>query len=403
MGYILRREIRDLIPPSLLTAKERCLVLELADNCGEETREGWPGAEWLAEKADISEPKRVGEHFASVAKKWVELRVPLGVAESGRPYYSHPRKRTRYRFPSVTDLREIFVRMVPQNPGPNMVPENQGPSEILVPENPGSKVPGFPGSKVPENPEVTTEWSRVFGDPSPQSTSPQEKPSSLSSAPPDTDASPDATEDREKDEAASDSSKTQNQPASVAHRLLAEHDITGDEADRLIPLVEGFSPGTKGPGWWRHIHSNGDLAELIVKARAQDADPSSGRPAWCGDCDEHNRQTYREDPHGRGMVLMRCPSCHPLTQPAQSTTDRKFAQAMDLAARFDAYDNRIVNHPEPGHRPRSWDRGRHSAVMAGGPGSRYDPPPGHRAVIQGVIASQVVAEDSGPDPYDAPL
>jgi hypothetical protein len=101
VGYKLRREVRDALPPDVLTAAERLLVLELADTCGDDTREGWPGAAKLAELTDLSE-RSIQEALNRIGKKWVELRVPLGKSDTGRVYYSYAGRRTTFRFPILT-------------------------------------------------------------------------------------------------------------------------------------------------------------------------------------------------------------------------------------------------------------------------------------------------------------
>ncbi|MFI5938107.1 hypothetical protein [Actinoplanes sp. NPDC051494] len=103
MGYELRREVRKAIPPGLLTAGERLLVLELADICSDRTREGWPGIALLAEVTDMSD-RSIQQTLNRVAKKWIELRVPLGKNADGKPYFAFAGKRTTYRFPPLPDI-----------------------------------------------------------------------------------------------------------------------------------------------------------------------------------------------------------------------------------------------------------------------------------------------------------
>ncbi len=66
MGFKLRREVRDLLPPGVLTANERLLVLELADNCRDDSddngpaREGWPASTGSPRKKPTSARTRSG-------------------------------------------------------------------------------------------------------------------------------------------------------------------------------------------------------------------------------------------------------------------------------------------------------------------------------------------------------
>lgn len=100
MGFQLRREVRDALPPGILTAAERLLVLELADMCRDDTRECWPGSAKLAELTDLSE-RSIQEALSRIGKKWIELRVPLGKSDTGKVYYSHAGRRTTFRFPRL--------------------------------------------------------------------------------------------------------------------------------------------------------------------------------------------------------------------------------------------------------------------------------------------------------------
>jgi hypothetical protein len=142
MGYKLRREIRDLLPAGLLTPSERLLVLEVADTCGDETRTGWPGVEWLVAKCDVPSAKRVGEHFASIARKWFEIRVEIGKDRHGKPFYANPGKRTTYRMPTRAEL-------VAQH-GEEKAPKNQGLDACKDPEIQGAEVPKNQGANPPK-------------------------------------------------------------------------------------------------------------------------------------------------------------------------------------------------------------------------------------------------------------
>ncbi|SCF21901.1 hypothetical protein GA0070558_15616 [Micromonospora haikouensis] len=104
MGYELRREVRAHLPQGLLTPLERLLVLEIADQCWDGTRECYPGPDLLA--ALIDRPERtVEETLKSIARKWIELRVPLGTDKHGRVFYAHRKARTTFRVPPAATLR----------------------------------------------------------------------------------------------------------------------------------------------------------------------------------------------------------------------------------------------------------------------------------------------------------
>lgn len=252
MGFKLRREVRDLLPKGLLTDKEARLILELADNCDDDTREGWPGVEWLADKADIPNSKRVGEFFASIAKKWVELRVPLGVIKSGpksgQSFYSHAGERTTYRFPSRSDLEARSPLKVPAKRGPSKVPPTAGP-----------KVPAEGGPKGPPNAEKRSPQRR---DPSPHIT-PQRDSSSLSSGADRLSApAPLVSDEQERDESFSQ----KPEPLDPRRRLIAKRGFVGDEID----FVQGFIESANRidtDGWYFTADRNGSLDNWCAQAR----------------------------------------------------------------------------------------------------------------------------------------
>lgn len=270
MGYKLRREVRDHLPAGLLTGGERCLVLELADWCNDDTREGWPGVEWLADAADVPESK-VGEMFARIARKWVELRVPLGFGKDGRPFYARSGQRTVYRFPTLAAPA-------------NEVTQNGGPSRIEAPQNGVPEAPQNRGAEAPQN--GGARYPKTGG-PSPQG-SPQRTSSSLSSG----DGPPSAlaeteTEGRERDELDQDS-ETYNAALAHPRRLLAEQcGITDtDEADMLIGNIEDHEQ-VRSPGFWVTVGNNGTLPGLVGAAQDRITTAERTKPETRPDAHEY--------------------------------------------------------------------------------------------------------------------
>lgn len=275
VGYPLRREVRDLLPKGVLTDKEARLILELADSCDDDTRRGWPGVEWLAEKTDIPNSKRVGEYFASIARKWVELRIPLGHGAGGKPYYSYPGERTRYEFPSRATLFTLRNRMVPSKPGPK-VPEKAGPNQgrslqkgdHMIPEEGGPKVPpkGGPISSISSS-------------------------SSSSSLSPDEASAPAVTES-ERERVASPKNTT------LAHRLVAD---LGVPRELVATVVEAMviRYRIESPGWWINAERNGTLADAVGAVLAE-LDEKSTAPRSTISRADHVQSliTAPECPHG---------------------------------------------------------------------------------------------------------
>lgn len=98
MGYKLRREVRDALPPGKLTAAERLLILEIADNANDDTRRAYPGREELARLTDLAELS-VPAMLTRIAEKWIDVRVPIGKDSKGRPVYGRQGHRTVFEFP----------------------------------------------------------------------------------------------------------------------------------------------------------------------------------------------------------------------------------------------------------------------------------------------------------------
>lgn len=290
MGFKLRREVRDVLPPGLLTAGERLLVLEVADDANDETREGWPGFDRLAAYADVSEAK-VGEMFARVAKKWIELRMIAGFGKDGRPFYSRPGYNTHFRFPALEILEQL------KDP------------QIGV-----AKVPQTRGAKAPQNRETRAPKS---GGPSPQGSSPQKDSSVLSSP---VGAGLDEADEPQAERDASDFQDSQTKdpdPYATQRGYLGRCGVTDETELNVLPaLIEEMHEVTTPRAWWAIVHKRGDLPACIDEARATMAasrlfgDPSvSARPSdWCGVCELPNRWRYL---NGDTSKPHRCPECHP--------------------------------------------------------------------------------------------
>lgn len=262
MGFKLRREVRDHLPPGLLTANERCVVLELADYCNDDTRTGAPGVDWLARAADVPAGK-VGEILARVARKWTELRVPLGVGSDGRAYYSRTGQRTSYRFPDLAGSPEA--------------PRNGGPAEDgEAPRNGGPEVPRNGGPEVPQNRgPASAGRSPKTGGPSPHH--PQRDPSSLSPG--------------------------ERDAPSIAHQVLTAAGADPAEADRLIPVIEHIGKVRTPAAWWRAIAAASDGAQVLDAGRRAIADLGrldrpGGRPLYRNQDDQAYLDWVGQDPQG---------------------------------------------------------------------------------------------------------
>jgi len=242
MGFKLRREVRDLIPPGLLTARERCLVLEIADACDDDNRSGYPGAERLAERADMPASK-VGDMLAKIAAKWVELRVPLGVGKDGRLYYSRPRKCTTYKFPSADELVEAGKKA--RAKAAEKAPQDGGPSK----KAPRNGAPEAPESGGPEAPQNGVTRPPETGGPSPYRT-PYVSPKKIPSP--------------EREMPAKQASQRQTADEAGFEILKTRYGYNTAEAQHLISVLHRRY-GIFSAEWWHTAHRNGSLSERITE------------------------------------------------------------------------------------------------------------------------------------------
>lgn len=250
VGFELRREVRDqLLWPGALTPSERVLVLELADNAGEKTRVGYPGMEWILAKCDIPSKQRAGEHLASIAAKWFELRVELGKDKNGKPLYAMPGKKTTYRFPTRA---ELVARH-----GEGMVPEIQGLDACKVPENQGAMVPEIQGADGPKVPEIQGPFSS-------KNFLLKEHPSSLSPAGDDSAApAPVGPTPRERDISTPSEPKTET--PNPVHRMLIKHGAPADRVEDIKDRIDTIK-NVQHDGFYFTADRNGSLTSAVGEA-----------------------------------------------------------------------------------------------------------------------------------------
>jgi len=84
--------------PRGLTQAELVVLVVLAEQAREETRECWPGMELICRRSRLQEDS-VRKVFQRLAARGLELRVPVGKSKSGQPIYAHHGTRTLYRIP----------------------------------------------------------------------------------------------------------------------------------------------------------------------------------------------------------------------------------------------------------------------------------------------------------------
>ena len=103
MGVRLIVEVLDHAPEEL-TAVDRLLLIVIAENANDATREGYPGWELIARRMRWASHKDGGKNavrvaLANLASRGVDVRVPITQGKDGRPVYAAHGHRTVYRLP----------------------------------------------------------------------------------------------------------------------------------------------------------------------------------------------------------------------------------------------------------------------------------------------------------------
>ncbi|MBS2963816.1 helix-turn-helix domain-containing protein [Actinocrinis puniceicyclus] len=97
MAISLVVEVLDHAPREL-TQAELVVLVVLAEQAREATRECWPGMELICHRSRLQEDS-VRKVFQRLAARGLEVRVPVGKSRSGQPIYAHHGARTLYRIP----------------------------------------------------------------------------------------------------------------------------------------------------------------------------------------------------------------------------------------------------------------------------------------------------------------
>lgn len=162
MGIRLVVEVLDHAPADL-TAVDRLVLIVLAEQANDQTRECWPGWELIARRMQWAGYRDGGKNavskaLANLARRGVEVRVPIGATDDGKAVYAAHGRRTTYRIPPLRrvastathDGSEGWHSLPPKdtpegwhslpskggNPGVRRVAENATPSPQEPSENP---------------------------------------------------------------------------------------------------------------------------------------------------------------------------------------------------------------------------------------------------------------------------
>lgn len=84
--------------PAEISSAERLLLIVLAEQASDTTRECWPGMDLIQQHAGLTH-EAVRKALQRLAARGLEVRVPLGNDRKGRNVYAFQGQRTRYRIP----------------------------------------------------------------------------------------------------------------------------------------------------------------------------------------------------------------------------------------------------------------------------------------------------------------
>jgi len=247
-------EVLDYAPEDL-TPAERLVLVVLAEDANDGTREGWPGMDKISRRTGL-QPDSVRRVFQRLAKRGLEVRVPIGKDKRGRLVFAHEGAKTTYRIPRFTPERR-----------------DQGPSTEAGPQSHHSSARG--GTLVPQR-----------RDAGPSEAGPQSRPSPQS---------------------------PQSPHLSLPHQVVTAAGLE-DESERenfIAWIAEQHQP--RSNAWWRAVSDNGDLTDLIREWRAHRPAAAADIPPWCGQCGDDN-PAARLNPRFRLRDGQPCPDCHPHTR-----------------------------------------------------------------------------------------
>jgi hypothetical protein len=236
--------------PADLTSAERLILLAIAENIrdGDPKRETWPGftVALLRKRTGLTDETRK-KALQRLARRGLEVRIPIDVGDDGRPVFAVPGKQTRYRLPAL-------------KPGGN---------EVHPPEE---RVEAFPPSEAEgwnDFPPKGGTGSRQAGTDSPPTPHPSKNPpqeSAPSSLSPSAASTPSADPPPVVERETKSHSKT---TINSGHKLVKDTGLLGDHevSDFVAWMKHRYEkPGKPlGPHWWRTLIDNEDLPEHIVQ------------------------------------------------------------------------------------------------------------------------------------------
>ncbi|MER7363604.1 helix-turn-helix domain-containing protein [Nonomuraea wenchangensis] len=147
-------EVLDFAPADL-TPAQRLVLVVIAERAYDDTREAWPGGsekwglETIARRTGLKVDS-VRKAIQQMARKGVEVRVPIKVGADGRPVYAHEGQQTTFRIPR-------FSHRADQD-SPSKSEEGGSASAHSSQEGgPRSQEGGSPSTPIPHTPEYPSD------------------------------------------------------------------------------------------------------------------------------------------------------------------------------------------------------------------------------------------------------
>lgn len=291
MGYPLYREVKRYAPDDLDTG-ELALLLILADEANDKTRECFPGMDELCAYMRMS-AVGVRKILQRLAQRGIEVRVPVAKDSTGRAVYAVKGSRTTYRLP----------RFAPTGPSNGDTP--------VPPKSPQRRSAGIANADVWGDGSIAIDAQRRSAGTS--MAIPADRPSPQFPHEEDPHLLP-------------------------SQRIIraAGLNLSDDEETRFINWIKDtYKPRTSG--WWHKVATEGDLPGLVAEWRADSGQTvrklTSNLLPWCGECGGGNGTAAATNSNLRfvraGDERVPCPRCHPGAAEGSraSATARALAQA----------------------------------------------------------------------------
>jgi DNA-binding Lrp family transcriptional regulator len=243
MGFVLRRQVRDALPPGLLTLAERLVILEIADDANDETRRTMKGPDDLARRVDVT-PEALRKHVQRIEAKGIPLRLAIGRDANGNPIYARSGRQTNYLIP----------------PAKRIAAARQGGQSVQADGARMDNPSRLGWTDCPTKPAARMDRSST---PSPQK----------------------------------DSSKKPSSSSAIRDRIAA---MTGCADDEIDPIIESIRTAATRPirhlGAYLRSVSDGDLRAHLVTVR--DATAATAGADW---------RVARAETRRRASGMPRCP------------------------------------------------------------------------------------------------